>query len=100
MALVTNARIVDFFAGDFKTGFTPVEILRPAPVEQQPTLSYTLDSQAVERLPLNGRDVYSVLVLEPGIASDTSTGRGLGLADNGQRPTASNSGSSSHVLAR
>ena len=41
-------------------------------------------------LPLEGRDVYTMLVTQPGVTSDGATGRGLGLAINGQRPSASN----------
>src|SRR5262249_53226306 len=37
-----------------------------------------------------GRDVYTMLVTQPGVTADTGTARGLGLAINGQRPSSSN----------
>jgi hypothetical protein len=54
------------------------------------TISEVIDAEQVRRLPLNGRDVYTMLVTQPGVTSDAATGRGLGLSVNGQRPSASN----------
>jgi Carboxypeptidase regulatory-like domain/TonB-dependent Receptor Plug Domain len=54
------------------------------------TVSEVIDSQELEGLPLQGRDVYALLVTQPGVTSDAATGRGLGLSANGQRPSASN----------
>ena len=53
------------------------------------TVSYVVDPASISNLPLNGRDIYTTLVVEPGVAADTGTARGLGLSVNGQRPTAS-----------
>ncbi|MDQ2947438.1 MAG: carboxypeptidase regulatory-like domain-containing protein, partial [Acidobacteriota bacterium] len=44
----------------------------------------------IQNLPLVGRDVYTMLLLLPGVTSDTATGRGLGFSVNGQRPSSSN----------
>lgn len=52
--------------------------------------SYVVDAQQIQDLPLEGRDVYSMLVSLPGVTSDTSTGRGLGVSVAGARPSASN----------
>ncbi len=52
--------------------------------------SYVIEPQQIEDLPLEGRDVYSMLVSLPGVTSDTSTGRGLGVSVAGARPSASN----------
>ena len=54
------------------------------------TVSEVIDSGEINNLPLEGRDVYTMLVTQPGVTSDAATGRGLGLAVNGQRPSASN----------
>ena len=54
------------------------------------TISEVIDSGEINNLPLLGRDVYTMLVTQPGVTSDSATGRGLGLAVNGQRPSASN----------
>ena len=56
----------------------------------QSSISYVVSPEEVDALPLEARDVYATLVLQPGVASGTSTGRGLGVSVDGQRPTASN----------
>ena len=54
------------------------------------TVSQVIDPPLVRDLPLAGRDVYTMLVTQPGVTADTGTARGLGLAINGQRPSSSN----------
>jgi hypothetical protein len=54
------------------------------------TVSQVIDPMQVRDLPLAGRDVYTMLVTQPGVTADTGTARGLGLAINGQRPSSSN----------
>lgn len=54
------------------------------------TVSTVIDPLQVRDLPLSGRDIYTTLVLQPGVTADTSTARGLGFSINGQRPSASN----------
>jgi Carboxypeptidase regulatory-like domain/TonB-dependent Receptor Plug Domain len=54
------------------------------------TVSQVIDPVQVRDLPLAGRDVYTMLVTQPGVTADTGTARGLGLAINGQRPSSSN----------
>ena len=54
------------------------------------TLSQVIDPEQVRELPFAGRDVYTMLVTQPGVTADTTTSRGLGLSINGQRPSASN----------
>ena len=54
------------------------------------SLSTVIDQQLIANLPLNGRDVYTLLATQPGVAADTTTARGLGLAIDGQRPSVSN----------
>ena len=46
--------------------------------------------QQIQNLPLPGRDTYALLLLLPGVTSDTATARGLGLSVNGQRPSSAN----------
>ncbi|MGJ5818615.1 carboxypeptidase regulatory-like domain-containing protein [Paludibaculum fermentans] len=53
-------------------------------------LSQSIDPAQIKELPLAGRDVYTVLVTQPGITAEAGTTRSLGVAVNGQRPTASN----------
>jgi hypothetical protein len=54
------------------------------------SVSEVIDSREINNLPLAGRDVYTMLVTQPGVTSDAATARGLGLSANGQRPSASN----------
>ena len=83
--------IVTFYGPDVdpsKTGSFEAQKGRRAPLES--TLSEVIDSGEINNLPLQGRDVYTLLITQPGVTSDASTGRGLGLSVNGQRPSASN----------
>ena len=52
--------------------------------------SYVVNNQQIEDLPLEGRDVYTMLVSLPGVTSDGTTGRGLGVSVAGARPSSSN----------
>lgn len=54
------------------------------------TVSEVIDRTELDQLPLEGRDVYTMLVTQPGVTSDAGTARGLGLSINGTRPTSSN----------
>ncbi len=54
------------------------------------TISDVVDPRLLRELPLGGRDAYALLAVLPGVTSDTTTSRGLGLSVNGQRPSASN----------
>jgi len=57
---------------------------------QESTLSNVIDSKQLRALPLSGRDVYTMLVTQPGANADAGTARGLGISFNGQRPSSSN----------
>jgi hypothetical protein len=83
--------IVTFFGPDVdpsKSGTFEAQKGRRETLES--TVSEVIDSGEIDNLPLEGRDVYTMLVTQPGVTSDGATGRGLGLAINGQRPSASN----------
>jgi hypothetical protein len=83
--------IVTFFGPDVDTsrsGSFDAQKGRVGSLEA--TVSQVIDSREIETLPLEGRDVYTMLVTQPGVTSDAATARGLGLAVNGQRPSASN----------
>jgi hypothetical protein len=83
--------IVTFYGPDVdpsKSGSFEAQKGRREPLES--TVSEVIDSGEIENLPLEGRDVYSLLVTQPGVTSDSATGRGLGISVNGQRPSSSN----------
>src|ERR1017187_3677383 len=54
------------------------------------SVSYVIDPAQIGDLPLNGRDVYTMLVSLAGVAANNGTARGLGISVSGQRPSASN----------
>jgi hypothetical protein len=54
------------------------------------SVSYVIDSQLLQTLPLLDRDVYSQLVLLPAVSAYTGTGRGVNVSVAGQRPSSSN----------
>jgi hypothetical protein len=83
--------IVTFYGPDVDTsrsGSFEAQKGRRAPLES--TISQVIDSNELLDLPLQGRDVYDMLVTQQGVTADQATGRGLGLSINGQRPTSSN----------
>jgi hypothetical protein len=89
--LARSESIVTFFGPD-------VDMSRAASFESvkgisgalETSLSQVIDPQQVKELPFGGRDLYTMLVTQPGVSADTATSRGLGLSVNGQRPTSSN----------
>src|SRR5579862_102986 len=83
--------IVTFYGPDVdpsKSGSFEAQKGTREPLES--TVSEVIDSGEINNLPLEGRDVYALLVTQPGVTSDAATGRGLGLSVNGQRPSSSN----------
>ncbi len=54
------------------------------------TVSEVIRPVDLRALPFAGRDVYTMLLTQPGVTADTATARGLGLSINGQRPASSN----------
>ncbi len=54
------------------------------------SVSQVIDPALIRELPLAGRDVYTMLVTQPGVTADAGTTRGLGISANGQRPSATN----------
>ncbi len=83
--------IVTFYGPDVDTSrFGSFAAARGALGALEASLSRVIDPVAVRELPLAGRDVYTMLVTQPGVTADSATTRGLGLAANGQRPSASN----------
>src|SRR5205085_5118948 len=63
---------------------------RFVPGQLEPSISDVIAPRAIATLPLAGRDIYSALALLPGVTTDSSSNRSLGLSANGQRPTSSN----------
>jgi hypothetical protein len=86
-----NSAIVHFYAADVANLRSAAVQLVPARTASlQSTVSYVIDPATMERLPLAGRDVFTTLVMQPGVTADHATARGLGISANGQRPSSSN----------
>jgi hypothetical protein len=83
--------IVTFFGPDVDASRTgSFEANKGQRVPLETTVSSVIRASDIADLPLAGRDAYTMLVTQPGVTSDGATARGLGLAANGQRPSASN----------
>jgi hypothetical protein len=83
--------ILNFYGPDVDTSRTrSVEPSRAATGALEASVSQVVDPQQIQELPLAGRDIYTTLILQPGVTADTATSGGLGLSVNGQRPTSSN----------
>lgn len=84
-------RLVNFYASDARElRSANADLFTPEGDVLSTGTSFVVTSELLRFLPLPGRDTYTALVGLPGVTSDTSTSRGLGLSVNGQRSTASN----------
>jgi hypothetical protein len=82
--------ILPFFGPDIDPSYVGTfEPERYTPGQLEPSISELVDPKMIERLPLTGRDVYTALVLQAGVSTDSATRRSLGLSANGQRPSSS-----------
>src|SRR5262245_62141959 len=83
--------IVNFYGPDVDMSRgAMVDVPRGARGSLESTVSEVIDPVQVRDLRLAGRDVYTMLVTQPGVTADTTTTRGLGISVNGQRPSSSN----------
>ncbi len=89
--LPDSATVLDFYGPDLDASrAASFEPPRGVAARLETGLSQVITSAELRDLPLIGRDAYTLLVTQPGVTTDAATGRGLGLAINGQRPSASN----------
>lgn len=73
-------------------GVTEVEVTAGAELidRDTPTLGTTIDRRRVEGLPLNGRNVLSLALLQPGVTPASGFGGGSGIRVNGNRGVENN----------
>lgn len=69
------------------TAFAPTS---GTPGKLEASLSDAVSPADIIELPLNGDNIYAVLLAEPGVTADAASSRSLGIAANGQRPSSSN----------
>ena len=86
-----NQTVVNFYGPDLDTSRSvTVPVFKVARGALEASVSQVVDPQQIQALPLAGRDIYTTLILQPGVTADTASSGGLGLSVNGQRPTSSN----------
>ncbi|PWU01933.1 MAG: hypothetical protein C5B51_21845 [Terriglobia bacterium] len=90
-ALRPGEAVLPTLGPDFEMGRSaPLDVPVWTSATLQSALSYAIDPQQTGELPLAARNVYTMIVTVPGVTAEEVTGRGLGLAVNGQRPSSSN----------
>jgi hypothetical protein len=83
--------IVTFFGPDVDaTHSGNFEALKGRRGALEATMSDVITRDEIDKVPLAGRDLYTLILTEPAVTNDTATVRGLGLSINGQRPSESN----------
>lgn len=83
--------IVTFYGPDVDTSRTGTFEAQQGKIGTLDTsMSYVIDPEQIEDLPLQGRDVYTMLVSLPGVTADNGASRGLGVSVDGARPSSSN----------
>jgi len=86
-----NQTVVNFYGPDLDTSRSiSVPVFKVARGALETAVSQVVDPVQIEELPLAGRDIYTTLILQPGVTADTASSGGLGLSVDGQRPTSSN----------
>ncbi len=86
-----SQRIVTFFGPDVDTSRSAsFEAVRSSRGALETSQSGVIEPAQVTGLPFGGRDLYTMLLTQPGVSADAATSRGLGLSVNGQRPTSAN----------
>ncbi|MBK9169046.1 MAG: TonB-dependent receptor [Bryobacterales bacterium] len=83
--------VLTFFGPDVDTSRSAsFEANRGERTALETSVSDVVTGDLLRRLPLAGRDTYTMLALQPAVGSDVSLARGLGLSAAGQRPSSSN----------
>lgn len=90
LVLPQQGTVLSFYGPDLDLSRTVnVQGVQASSGALETTLSEVIDPLDIQELPLQGRDVYTALVLQPGVAADTTTARGIGVSVDGQRPSSS-----------
>lgn len=90
LMLLPDSSLLTLYGPDVDISHTSVaQPLRGSPGALETTVSQTIGGDALTDLPLSGRDAYTLLVLQPGVTSDSGISRSLDLSVNGQRASAS-----------
>lgn len=87
-----NRNVVLDAAVSLSSGTTQVEVTAGAELvdRESPALGTTVENRRVEGLPLNGRNVLNLALLQPGVFPTGGALSGLGIRVNGSRGTENN----------
>ncbi len=88
----TNRNLVLDATISATAGTTEVEVTAGAELvdRESPTLGSTVENRRIVGLPLNGRNVLNLALLQPGVFPTSGTLSGLGIRVNGSRGTENN----------
>jgi hypothetical protein len=88
--LPNDGTILNFYGPDVDPNYWTV-VSTNAGIEGklEASLSDAVNPADIRELPLNGENIYALLLAEPGVTANSATTRSLGIAANGQRPSSS-----------
>ena len=82
--------ILNFYGPDVDPNhWTAFASNTPVAGKLEASISDAVSPADIRELPLNGENIYAALLAEPGVTASNETGRSLGIAANGQRPSSS-----------
>ena len=91
VVLPGSKTLVTFYGPDVDTSRSGTfDAARGVQGRLESTVSEVVSGPRIALLPLSNRDAYTMLITQPGVTTDTTTARSLGLSTNGQRASASN----------
>jgi hypothetical protein len=83
--------LIDFYGPDVNPNYWTTYSPNPGVTGKlEPGVSNAVRPAEIQALPLQGNDVYSILLGEPGVTASNLTSRSLGISANGMRPSSSN----------
>jgi hypothetical protein len=82
--------LVNFYGPDVDPNYWTTYSPNPGRTGKlESSLSDAVEPIDIQQLPLEGNNIYAILLAEPGVAASNSTSRSLGIAANGMRPSSS-----------
>jgi hypothetical protein len=82
--------LLNFYGPDVDPNFwTTYAANTGAPGKLEASISDAVQPPDIQQLPLEGNNIYSILLFEPGTTASNATSRSLGISANGQRPSSS-----------
>ncbi len=82
--------LLNFYGPDVDPNFwTTYSANAGEPGKLEASISDAVQPADIQQLPLEGNNIYSILLFEPGTTASNATSRSLGISANGQRPSSS-----------